>query len=109
MAVRADSESTCRSRRAAPAARDRSRATPSAEGAVVALARSIRPKLLGERELQVLLGGAHLFDVSVAGACEVFEHLLDQHIGHRGSAGDAHGLDALEPGLLDLVGVVDAV
>ena len=40
---------------------------------------------------------------------EVFEHLLDEHLGHRRAAGDADGRDAVEPGLLDLVGVVDAV
>ena len=51
----------------------------------------------------------HLFDVAVAGVGEVFEHLLHEHLGHRRAAGHADGLDAVEPLLLDLVRVVDAV
>ena len=47
--------------------------------------------------------------VGVAPLGEEVQHSVDQVVGHRGARGDADAVDALEPGLVDLAGVVDPV
>jgi hypothetical protein len=61
----------------------------------------------GERE--VLLGEALLDRGREPVRLQVVQHALDERVRHRGARGDADPLDALEPGGVDLAGVVDAV
>src|SRR5690606_37456397 len=77
----------------------------TAQRTLVALARRILTQLLGEREYQILLGGAHLVDVAVSRLFERLEHLLDEHLGYGCPASDAHGVHAVQPRLLHLVGI----
>ena len=69
----------------------------------------VAAQLRRQREDQRLLGGVHRLRVGVAPLGEERQHAVDQVLGHRGARGDADRVDALEPGLLDLAGVVHAV
>ncbi len=84
-------------------------AHPPAESTLVGIACGIRPKLLGQREHQVLLCRDDGFHVTVARIGEIVEDFLHKHLGHRRTAGDTDRCDTVEPLLLDLARVVDAV
>src|SRR4051794_5338435 len=66
-------------------------------------------ELWRQGEDQALVGGADRVGVGVAVVAEVAEDVLHEVVRHRGSGGDADGLDAVEPCLVELRDVVDAV
>ena len=84
---------------------------PGAPGQARAAAAAFRSRrrLLGEREDERLLGGVHGHGIRVATLCEELQHALDQLLGHARTRGHADLADTLEPGLVDLGGVVHAV
>ena len=66
-------------------------------------------ELLGQGEEQVLLGRDNFLHGAVAVVGEQPQDVLDQHLGHGSSGGDADRRHAFKPGLVHFVGKVHAV
>src|SRR5579885_2387880 len=71
--------------------------------------RELAAKLDRQPELDVLGDEAVRLDVGDAAVAEPVAHALDELLGCRGARGDADGVDAGEPRLVDLRLVVDEV
>src|SRR4051794_16941454 len=69
----------------------------------------VAAELRRQREEQALLGRDDLLNVGVAPLGQPVEHSPHQDLRHGGTAGDADGRHAVEPGLVELGGLVDQV
>ena len=84
-------------------------ASQTAGSACAAAARRSRRSSCGSAKISDSSAAVHGLDVGVAALGEPGQHAVDEDLGHGGAGGDADGVDALEPGLVDLGGVVDQV
>ena len=69
----------------------------------------VAAQLLGQGEEERLLRGGDRLRLAVAPLGEEVEDPAHEDLGHGGSGGDTDGAHTVEPGLVDLVGVVDEV
>src|SRR4051794_16560503 len=87
----------------------RSSSLPRCRKALGARGGELLADLAGEHEADVLVDGLQLGDIVCAALAEEGDQSLDQLLRGTGAGGDADCLDALQPGLVDLVVVVDQV